>query len=134
MDYDGKVVAQCEASGKISLGKLPVGYYEIPGPEGKRSIGIGVLAPLAAPTPLTSPIGTDASVPWSLGNKLPEVGNLCALAGRSPTPSGRDLLEPHNANGWLGREQGTLGRQGTHILRTVSRRLLTGLTKHSRPR
>ena len=81
LDYDGKQIAEGKGTGKISLGKLPVGYYEIPREDGKPPIGIGVLTPLAAPTPKTSPIGVDASVPWSLGNKLPEAGNLCALAG-----------------------------------------------------
>ena len=81
VDYDGKTVAEGQDPGKIALGKLSVGYYEIPRGEGKPPIGIAVLAPLAAPTPKTSPIATDTSVPWSLGNKIPEVGNLCALAG-----------------------------------------------------
>jgi hypothetical protein len=81
LDYDGKLVAEDKEPGKIALGKLPVGYYEIPREDGKPLIGIGVLAPLAAPTPKTSPIGVDAAVPWSLGNKLPEAASLCALAG-----------------------------------------------------
>ena len=81
VDYDGKKVAEGKAPGEIRLGKLPVGYYEIPREEGKPPIGIGVLAPLAVPTPKTSPIGVDASVPWSLGNKLPEAANLLC-AGR----------------------------------------------------
>ena len=81
VDYDGKTVAKGKTAGKISLGKLPVGYYEIPRGEGKPPIGVAVLAPLAAPTPMTSPIATDSSAPWTLGDKLPEVGSLCALAG-----------------------------------------------------
>jgi len=81
VDYDGKTVAEGKEPGKISLGRLPVGYYEIPRGEGKPPIGIAVLAPLTAPTPKTSPIATDAGVPWFLAGKLPEVGSLCALAG-----------------------------------------------------
>ena len=81
LDYDGKKVAEGNGPGKIRLGQLPVGYYEIPRTDGKPAIGIGVLTPLATPTPKTSPIGVDAAVPWSLGNKLPEAANLCALAG-----------------------------------------------------
>ncbi|MGA2617871.1 MAG: putative Ig domain-containing protein [Thermoguttaceae bacterium] len=81
LDYDGKVVAEGKGPGKISLDRLPVGYYEIPRGDGKPPIGIGVLVPLAAPTPKTSPIGVDSSVPWALGNRLAEAANLCALAG-----------------------------------------------------
>jgi hypothetical protein len=81
VDYDGKQIAEGKGLGKISLGKLPVGYYEIPREDGKPPIGIGVLAPLGAATPRTSPIGVDTSVPWALGNKLPEAANLCTLAG-----------------------------------------------------
>ena len=81
LDYDGKVVAEGKGLGRINLGRLPVGYYEIPREDGKPPIGIGVLAPLAVPTPKTSPIGVDTAAPWSLGNKLAEVANLCALAG-----------------------------------------------------
>lgn len=81
VDYEGKQLAEGNGSGKISLGKLPVGYYEVPRPDGKPPVGIGVLAQLAVPTPRTSPIGVDAAVPWSLGYKLPEAANLCALAG-----------------------------------------------------
>ncbi|NQT87113.1 hypothetical protein HQ560_10130, partial [bacterium] len=81
LDYDGEQIAEGKGPGTISLGKLPVGYYEIPREDGRPPIGIGGLAPLAAPPPKTSPIGVDASVPWSLGGKLPEVGSLCALAG-----------------------------------------------------
>ena len=51
LDYDGKQVAAGQGPGKINLGKLPVGYYEIPRADGKPAIGIGVLAPLAVPTP-----------------------------------------------------------------------------------
>ena len=78
LDYDGKQIAAGKGPGKISLGKVPVGYYEIAREGGKLPIGIGVLAPLAVPTPRTSPIGVDASAPWSLGGKLPEAANLCA--------------------------------------------------------
>ncbi len=81
LDYDGKVVAEGKRPGKIDVGRLPVGYYEIPREDGKPPIGIGVLAPLAASTPKTSPIGVDAAAPWSLGNQLAEAANLCALAG-----------------------------------------------------
>ena len=81
LDYDGKQITEGNGRGKINLGKLPVGYYEIPREQGKPPIGIGVLAPLAVPTPKTSPIGVDTALPWSFGNKLPEAANLCALAG-----------------------------------------------------
>jgi len=81
LDYDGRQVAEGNGLGEIALGQLPVGYYEILREDGKPPIGIGVLAPLAKPTPKTSPIGVDTSAPWSLGNKLPEAASLCALAG-----------------------------------------------------
>ena len=78
VDYDGKQIAEGNERGKINLGKLPVGYYEIPREQSKPPIGIGVLAPLAVPTPKTSPIGVDTAMPWSFANKLPEAANLCA--------------------------------------------------------
>src|SRR6186997_928240 len=46
-----------------SLGKLPVGYYELRPQNGPR-VTFGVIAPLKAPTPATSPIAIDLGMAW----------------------------------------------------------------------
>jgi len=82
VDYDGKLVAEGDGSGPIRLGRLPVGYYEIHRGASERPIVVGVLAPLAAPTPKSSPIGVDAAIAWFYRDaRIPAAANLCALAG-----------------------------------------------------
>jgi hypothetical protein len=45
-------------------------------------LSLGVLAPLAVPTPKTSPIGIDVAMAWAFPEKqMPAVTSLCALAG-----------------------------------------------------
>jgi hypothetical protein len=58
-----------------------VGYYELKVGEGKR-VSVGVIRPLVARTPGTSPIGIDVAMAWFYDQKqMPAVANLCALAG-----------------------------------------------------
>jgi len=67
--------------GKVDLGELGVGYYELKVGEGKR-VSVGVIRPLVAKTPGTSPIGIDVAMAWFYDQKqMPAVANLCALAG-----------------------------------------------------
>jgi len=87
-DYEGKTVAEgTAADGKATLGKLPVGYYELRrvvdgAPQAKR-VTVGVLAPLLSPTPLTSPISIDVASAWFYpsGSRQEGAASLCALAG-----------------------------------------------------
>lgn len=83
LDYEGKVVAEGKAAGgHAGLGRLPVGYYEVRRGDEANGITVGVLAPLRAATPLTSPIAIDVAMAWFY--KEPEmaaVANLCTLAG-----------------------------------------------------
>jgi hypothetical protein len=86
VDYDGKIVAEGHGSGRIALGQLPVGYYELrrrSGEAGRASpVSLGVLAPLKVPTPRTSPIASDVAGAWFYPTeKMPAVASLCALAG-----------------------------------------------------
>jgi hypothetical protein len=87
LDYESNIVSHGTATGnKAVLGKLFVGYYELQclqdGRFEKPAVTIGVLAPLAAPTPRTSPIGVDVGTAWHYSGKEQEsAANLCALAG-----------------------------------------------------
>jgi hypothetical protein len=81
-DYDGKTVAQGTArDGKAELGVLPVGFYSIR--TGGETTTLGVIAPLAAPTPSDSPIAFDVGASWTYST--PELWNaaasLASLAG-----------------------------------------------------
>ncbi len=86
VDYEGTKVADgpCEADGRARLGKLPVGYYEVfcgPGGASNR-VTVGVVEPLRAPTPLTSPIAIDVAMAWFFPKeRMAAPANLCALAG-----------------------------------------------------
>jgi hypothetical protein len=94
VDYDGKAVAAGHGGGKIALGRLPVGYYEVqrPAADGKKSTDdkktddkktddkasddknadikkttvttVGVLAKLKSPTPANTPIACDIATAW----------------------------------------------------------------------
>ena len=85
VDYEGKLVAEGRGAGPVRLGRLPVGYYEVRRGEAAvtaKPISLGVLAPLAVPTPKTSPIGIDVAMAWSFKeNQMPAVANLCTMAG-----------------------------------------------------
>ncbi|MBN1396221.1 MAG: hypothetical protein JW959_14455 [Pirellulales bacterium] len=85
-DYDGKVVGQGKGGGRIRLGRLPQGYYDVQreggGENNRRPISIGVLARLKAPTPETSPVACDVGMAWSYPEeKMRAAANLCTLAG-----------------------------------------------------
>jgi len=82
VDYDGKRVAEGKvAGGRAALGKLPVGWYEVRA--GGEAVSAGVLAPLKAPTPVTSPISLDVAMAWFYKTEpqMKAVANLCTLAG-----------------------------------------------------
>jgi hypothetical protein len=81
-DYAGKNLSPLESDGaNLVLGKLPVGFYRLLHTDGKW-VSIGVLARLQSPTPRNSPIGVDVAMSWFYTtNRMPEVANLCSLAG-----------------------------------------------------
>jgi hypothetical protein len=86
VDYDNKVVAKGNfQNGFAKVSPLPVGIYKI-----VRGVGqitnrawIGVLEPLHAPTPKTSPIAVEVGMAWFFPakEKMKEVTSLCQLAG-----------------------------------------------------
>ena len=53
VDYDGKIVAEGHGSGRIALGQLPVGYYELRGQERRSGPGepcfVGRACPVESP-------------------------------------------------------------------------------------
>ncbi len=86
VDYDGRVVDEGRGAGRILLGQLPVGYYEIrrPGKQADRPppVSIAVLAPLRAPTPESSPVASDVAMAWFYPPpKMSAAANLCAWPG-----------------------------------------------------
>lgn len=86
VDYDDKeLTVQPAGGGSIKLGKLPVGFYRLfrkDAPENDAGISLAVIAQLKAPTPLTSPICTDAAMTYhSGGDAMPQIASLAALAG-----------------------------------------------------
>lgn len=87
VDYEHNSVGQfTNSGGDITLGKLPVGYYELhrvsSGHVLASSFSLGVLAPLAAPTPRSSPIGVDVALAQLVPVAQHEAAaNLAALAG-----------------------------------------------------
>jgi hypothetical protein len=84
VDYDGRTVREGKAAGHaIDCGRLPVGYYDLQIGHAPRHIGIGVIAPLRAPTSQDSPIGADTAAAWFYKTE-PEwksTANLASLAG-----------------------------------------------------
>lgn len=85
LDYDGNRIREGRGVGRIELGQLPVGYYEVrrPGESTASSmVTLGVLAPLKAPTPKSSPIACDVAMAWFYSEaQMPAVASLCTLAG-----------------------------------------------------
>lgn len=70
--------------GKVKLRALPVGFYRLRPIEGPSNlwVSLGVLAPLQAPTPATSPIALDVAMAWFYPKeKMEAAASLCALAG-----------------------------------------------------
>ena len=82
-DYDDKeIVAIGAAQERVSLGQLPVGFYRFRGAGQSNWMSCAVIAPLKAPTPLTSPIALDVAMSWFYPDeKMDGVASLCALAG-----------------------------------------------------
>lgn len=83
-DIENKQVGESHpAAEKVDLGKLPVGYYELRGEQPAEKVYIGVIAPLVAPTPMTSPIGIDVAMAWFWQDDASRkaVANICTLAG-----------------------------------------------------
>jgi hypothetical protein len=87
MDDEGATVAQGKLNeqGRAAFGKLPVGYYELlcAGEGRTNRVSLGVLEPLRARTPLTSPIAIDVAMAWFFPQKerMAAPASLCALAG-----------------------------------------------------
>ena len=83
VDYEGKAMRDLEpVERKVTLGKLPVGFYRIELTGSSNWISLAVLEPLHSPTPLSSPIGIDVAMAWFYRKEqMDAVANLCALAG-----------------------------------------------------
>src|SRR2546429_9622923 len=82
LDYDGKTISESKSGAEaIALGKLPIGYYELH--SGSERITFGVIAPLRAPTPQTSPISIDVAMAWFYHTPQQQraAAKLCTLAG-----------------------------------------------------
>ncbi len=85
VDYENNLVANgaCK-KGMAETGPLPVGWYKIVRTAGHATneVYFGVLEPLRAPTPLSSPIGIDVAAAWFYPDaRLDGAINLCQLAG-----------------------------------------------------
>ena len=80
-DYEGRSLASPSAvQGRLALGRLPVGYYQLQ--REQEIVSLAVLAPLKAPTPPSSPIALDVAMAWFYPEeKMEAVSSLCALAG-----------------------------------------------------
>ena len=64
------------------MGRLPVGFYRLMQAGQTNRVSVGVVAPLQAPIPLTSPIAMDVAMSWFYpAEKMEAVANLSALAG-----------------------------------------------------
>lgn len=85
VDYDGKIVATGRfENGRADIGPLPVGWYELASKTGQGSnlVTFGVLEPLRAATPATSPIGIDVALAWCCPpDRWADMISLCQLAG-----------------------------------------------------
>lgn len=81
-DAGQSLCAVTTRNGEARLGKLDVGFYRLEQTGSSNWISLGVLAPLRAPTPLSSPIGMDVAMAWFYPKeKMEIVASLCALAG-----------------------------------------------------
>jgi hypothetical protein len=87
VNYEDKVVIKGQfKDGEAEVGPLPVGWYKlVRGGAGQLTnrAFLGVLEPLRAPTPLSSPICMDVAMAWFFPKEEPmrQVANLCQLAG-----------------------------------------------------
>lgn len=84
-DFEGKRTAAGRVIGGVAtVGRLPVGYYEVgwSSPDSSNRVAAGVLARLKAPTPTTSPICLDVALGWFFKeHEMAPVINLGTLAG-----------------------------------------------------
>ena len=85
-DYEGRAVAAQREGDLLRLREPNIGYYEVrrfqdgqPGPK----TTIGIIAPLTAPTPPTSPISIDVAMAWFYKTEQTQraAASLCQLAG-----------------------------------------------------
>ena len=87
VNYEERTLADARASeGHLALGRLPVGWYRVRhvGDAEAEWISLGVIPPLMARTPASSPIALDVAMAWFYpADKMDAVANLCALAGVS---------------------------------------------------
>jgi hypothetical protein len=83
LDYDDKKLIETQAKdGRLSLGRLPVGFYRLQQEGESNWISLAVLAPLGAPTPPESPVALDVAMAWFYPKESrAAAANLCALAG-----------------------------------------------------
>lgn len=83
LDYEDKVVTIARASeNRVRLGRLPTGFYQLQREGQTNSIFCAVLAPLKAPTPVTSPVALDVAMAWFYPKeKMADAASLCSLAG-----------------------------------------------------
>ncbi len=87
LNYEGTVLARGSVGdGRVNLGKLPVGWYELvrgddsTSLDGRRSLA--VLEPLKARIPATSPIALDVAMAWFYDSeRMAAAASLCSLAG-----------------------------------------------------
>ncbi|PWU16583.1 MAG: hypothetical protein C5B50_13400 [Verrucomicrobia bacterium] len=86
-DYERQIVARGKLQeGRANIGRLPVGYYEVwfGSATSSNHVSAGVLEPLHALSPASSPIGIDVAMGWFFPKeKMAAVANLCRLAGFS---------------------------------------------------
>src|ERR1043166_5400230 len=82
-DSDGRILAEPDLSeGRAVPGRLPAGFYRLEQASGSNWVSLGVLTPLSAPTPASSPIALDVGMAWFYPQaEMDAVANLCALAG-----------------------------------------------------
>ena len=86
-DYEDHILRSLPVgSTRAELGRLPVGWYEFRcEPEGgikTNRISLGVLARLATPTPMESPISLDVAMAWFYPpEQMSAAASLVALAG-----------------------------------------------------
>lgn len=83
VDYDDQPVTALEASGgRLSLGRLPSGFFRVVRADNSNWVSLAVLEPLRTPTPKSSPIAIDVAMAWFYPKeKMDAVSSLCALAG-----------------------------------------------------
>ncbi|MBN2506554.1 MAG: hypothetical protein JXQ71_07660 [Verrucomicrobia bacterium] len=84
LDAGEKILSEpAVQDGRVSLGRLPVGFYRLRARNDSNVwVSLGVLAPLKAPTPASSPVALDVAMAWFYGaDRMGAVANLCALAG-----------------------------------------------------